>query len=129
LSIFSAHANVKVHFPNEKDYEPHQYQHINPCIVIVDTVEDVWNYIFSRSFKLLSVSDILANKNTHKFPSYILVDMGHKDIKIYIISDFKLIEQCNLGYGGSSICDFLVQLLKENNRDFIEKRGNVGCFL
>jgi hypothetical protein len=86
--------------------------------------EDLKDAYTERSFTI--VRDYFSVKSIHAFPSYVIVDLGHSNIRFYVFHEYQIIEKFDLGFGGLAISTFLVQLLKENNKEFVAKDPGFG---
>jgi hypothetical protein len=84
------------------------------------------NYMFRRR---IIVSDYFAVKSIHAFPSYVIVDLGHTNIRFYVLHDYQIIETSFLGFGGIDISLFFVTLIRENKKKIVFKEsGGVSIF-
>jgi hypothetical protein len=78
----------------------------------------------SRPVSVVDKNECLSTKSVHAFPSYIIIDLGHKDIRFYVLQEHQIVETYNLGFGGSAISEFFVMLLTENGHKYAERDGS-----
>jgi hypothetical protein len=70
--------------------------------------------IINRTSKEVNEHDCITYSN-HEYPSSIIVDLGHRFIRIYILHKHEVIDSTYLNLGGGTISRFFVSLVKENN--------------
>jgi hypothetical protein len=64
------------------------------------------------------IRDYFSAKSVHAFSSYVIVDLGHNNIRFFVLQDYQVFEKSALGFGGLSISQFFMQLIKENKKNF-----------
>jgi hypothetical protein len=104
------------------------YHTLNKIVYIADDDPHALTYHFTNKIsKAVTVQECLETKEIHKFPSCLIVDLGHRDIRFYVLHEYQILETTTLGhFGGSTLSHFLVKLIKENSKFLMKDDGQIS---
>ena len=100
-------------YPNKEQKSDGFTYFAHKIIAIQNDTDSSISPLLSLPVSFITVQDCLSIKDVHKSPSCLIVDLGHKDIRFFVLIDHQVVDTWTLGFGGSSLSRFFVLLLKD----------------